>query len=292
MTTADMHSTTALVAHQGPSGPAYQFDGRWVRVYLRADGEPVFDARDVARELGYSEPAALTRRLDPDEKGLHSAQTLGGAQEVSIVTEPGLYRVIASRRQVTTLGVAMSDRVQRFQRWVFHEVLPSIRKTGGYGAPAAPTMPAMVEVLKNPAVMMEVLGYYASDNLRLTGVVERQAQVIAETEPKAEAFDALMNAEGLLTLSNAGRAVGAPHDPWFAWLRETYLLHEGGALMPKAPFRKLDVFAIRTREVGGMILPQTYVTPRGLDYLRGRWDKGPGALARYVASQGQQALDL
>ncbi|MEE7475897.1 phage antirepressor [Methylobacterium hispanicum] len=292
---ADTHSTTlpALVAHEGPAGPAFRFDGRWLRVYIREDGEPVFDARDVYRELGYSEAAALTRRLDPDEKGLHSVQTPGGMQEVSVVTEPGLYRAIASRRQVTSLGVALSDRVQRFQRWVFHEVLPTIRKTGSYGRPAAPSMPAMVEFLKNPSAVMEVLGHYASDNMRLAGVVERQAEALAVAEPKVEAFDALMAAEGLLTLSNAGRAIGADHEPWFKWLREVYLFHEGGALMPRAQFRKMNVFEIRTREVGGIILPQTYVTPRGLEFLRRRWADKVATDARVaLVVRAQATLDL
>lgn len=82
--------------------------------------------RDVCRVLGMSNPAMVAGRLDEDEKGVSQIYTPGGTQEITIVNEPGLYAVILR-----------SDKpeAKAFKRWVTHDVLPSIRKTGAYGVP-------------------------------------------------------------------------------------------------------------------------------------------------------------
>ena len=63
------------------------------------------------------------RFLDDDEKGVHTVRTLGGNQELMVVNEPGLYHLTFKSRK---------PEANAFRRWVFHEVLPSIRKTGSY----------------------------------------------------------------------------------------------------------------------------------------------------------------
>ena len=68
-----------------------------------------------------------TERLDNDEKGVSSIDTPGGKQEMSIVNEPGLYTLVLGSRK---------PEAKAFKRWVTHEVIPSIRKTGGYNLPA------------------------------------------------------------------------------------------------------------------------------------------------------------
>lgn len=84
-------------------------------------GEPWFVAADVCRALGIDR--TQTRRLDEDEKGVYSAQTPGGHQDMSIVNEFGLYALVLSSRK---------PEAKAFKRWITHEVIPSIRKTGGY----------------------------------------------------------------------------------------------------------------------------------------------------------------
>lgn len=98
------------------------FDTLPVRAVLR-DGEPWFVAADLAAVLDYSETAAMTRHLDDDEKGLSTVQTLGGPQEMTIISESGLYAAILKSRK---------PEARQFRRWVTGEVLPSIRKTGSY----------------------------------------------------------------------------------------------------------------------------------------------------------------
>lgn len=98
------------------------FEGLPVRVIVK-DGDPWWVASDVCRVLALEHTARALARLDPDEKGVRTAQTLGGAQQVSIVSESGLYNLIFASRK---------PEARRFRKWVTSEVLPAIRKTGSY----------------------------------------------------------------------------------------------------------------------------------------------------------------
>lgn len=109
----------------------FDFEGRQVRVVTDARGEPRFIAADVLSALTLDRKAL--ERLDDDEKGVNSVHTLGGAQEMNVVTEPGLYALVLGSRK---------PEARRFKRWVTHEVLPAIRKTGAYAASALAALPA------------------------------------------------------------------------------------------------------------------------------------------------------
>ncbi|WP_295539206.1 Bro-N domain-containing protein [uncultured Pseudacidovorax sp.] len=106
----------------------YTFEGRSITVITDEAGEPWFIAKEVADVLGYSEASAMTRYLDEDEKGLSDWQTPGGRQRVITVNESGLYSAILRSER---------PEAKPFKRWVTHDVLPSIRKTGGYATPNA-----------------------------------------------------------------------------------------------------------------------------------------------------------
>lgn len=95
-----------------------------VRTVLR-DGEPWFVAADVCRALGIENSRDAVSRLDEDEKGVAIADTLGGKQEMQVVSEPGMYSLIFASRK---------PEAKAFKRWVTHEVLPQIRKKGFYSA--------------------------------------------------------------------------------------------------------------------------------------------------------------
>jgi prophage antirepressor-like protein len=88
------------------------------------NGEPWFVLADVCRELEVGNPSQAASTLDDDEKGIITGDTLGGAQKMVIVNESGLYSLILRSRK---------PAAKRFKKWVTKEVLPSIRKTGGYG---------------------------------------------------------------------------------------------------------------------------------------------------------------
>lgn len=87
------------------------------------DGDPWFVAVDVCRALEVGNSRQAVARLDDDEKGVISTDTLGGRQDVSIINEPGLYTLVLGSRK---------PEAKAFKRWITHEVLPSIRKTGAY----------------------------------------------------------------------------------------------------------------------------------------------------------------
>ncbi len=93
-----------------------------VRVVMK-DGDPWFVLKDICAILGIKNPGDVYTRLDEDEKGFDSIDTLGGVQKLNTVNESGLYSVIMGSR---------SPKAKPFQKWVTGKVLPSIRKTGAY----------------------------------------------------------------------------------------------------------------------------------------------------------------
>lgn len=101
----------------------FQFQDSPVRTILR-DGEPWFVAVDVCKALDYKNSRdAVATHLDPDEKGVANGDTLGGSQSLSIINESGLYALVLRSRK---------PEARKFAKWVTSEVLPTIRKTGGY----------------------------------------------------------------------------------------------------------------------------------------------------------------
>lgn len=107
------------------------FENQLVRVITR-EGEPWFVATDVAAILGYGLATDLTRNLDNDEKDMHILHTLGGNQDMTIISESGLYNAIFKSRRA---------EAKAFRRWVTGTVLPTIRQTGSfaYSANVSPT---------------------------------------------------------------------------------------------------------------------------------------------------------
>lgn len=110
------------------SHAVFAFHDHSVRVIMR-DGDPWFVAKDVCDALAYSNSrGALADHLDHDEKGVANADTPGGQQQMQIINESGLYALVLRSRK---------PEARKFAKWVTGEVLPTIRKTGGYAKPAA-----------------------------------------------------------------------------------------------------------------------------------------------------------
>ena len=119
------------------------------------DGEPWFVAADVCRALEIKNSRDVVARLDEDEKGVVLIDTLGGKQEMTTVSESGLYSLVLGSRK---------PEARAFKRWITHEVIPSIRKTGAYGKPMS-----QLEIVK-----------YSLDKL-----IEQERQVQAIKEEQA-----------------------------------------------------------------------------------------------------------
>ena len=92
-------------------------------------------APGLARGLGHRDAANMLASVPDDEKGYAPVSTPGGEQTVYYVTEPGLYRVMGQRQASRIKNKETRGKVDRFQRWIFHEVLPSLRKNGRYELP-------------------------------------------------------------------------------------------------------------------------------------------------------------
>lgn len=100
----------------------FQFDSHPVRTLL-IDDQPWFVASDICEALAIVNSRRALSRLDDDEKGVHSMNTLGGTQSLSILNESGLYSLILTSRK---------PEAKRFKKWVTAEVLPAIRKHGHF----------------------------------------------------------------------------------------------------------------------------------------------------------------
>ena len=105
---------------------------------IQKNGEPWFVGKDVYRVFGETNRNRAMQALDEDEKGYTQIETPGGAQRMAIVNEAGLYHLLFAMqpemaRDVTDEYItARQAQLKAFKRWVTHEVLPSIRKTGSY----------------------------------------------------------------------------------------------------------------------------------------------------------------
>jgi prophage antirepressor-like protein len=86
----------------------------------------------LARALGFPDASRMVRNLPTDEKGRTLESTPGGPQETYFVTEPGFYHIVGQRQPGRIKDPTARAQVERFQRWVHHEVLPSIRRHGRY----------------------------------------------------------------------------------------------------------------------------------------------------------------
>lgn len=161
-----------------------------VRTIIR-DGEPWFVAADVCRALDVDSTA--TRRLDDDEKGLHSTQTLGGEQNMTIVNEPGLYSLVLSSRK---------PEAKAFKRWITHDVIPAIRRHGMY---------AIDDIIANPDLGIAALQALKEEREKrqaLESTVAVQSQQIAELAPKASYYDIVLNCKDLMSISKIAKDYG------------------------------------------------------------------------------------
>lgn len=201
----------------------FEFEGNKVRAL--ADGDEVmFVASDIAKILGYRDAEKLTRTLDDEEKGTRPIGTHGGTQTMTVISEPGLYKSIL-QRQIGRMEVEVTrEFVKRFQRWVTHEVLPSIRKTGGY-------IPTSESDSDEDIMARAVLVAQKTIKQKNQQIIEQQTR-IDELQPKASAWDNFVDIDDALSvrdsaklLSNLGRTVGQTE--LFEWLdRHDWIFRE------------------------------------------------------------------
>ena len=123
---------------------------------LLIDGEPWFVAADVCAALELGNVTRAVGGLDDDEKGLHTVKTPGGDQQLNVISESGLYSLILRSRK---------PEARPFKRWVTHDVLPALRKTGTYTVPEA--LPARREREADKPAVLRVEQYRAKRDREL-----------------------------------------------------------------------------------------------------------------------------
>ena len=204
-----------------------------IRVVRDEDGEPWFVAKDVLDVLDLDKTAL--RKLDEDEKGVDSIHTPGGEQQMTIVTEPGFYKLVMRSRK---------PEAKAFQRWVTHEVLPALRRDGGY----------MVARDETPEQTM------ARAVLLAQATIDRQKSRIAgleaeneEMRPKALFADAVAASDGTCLIGEFAKmlrqnGVDIGQNRLFAMLREDGYLGKVGQNRNVPTQRSMELGLFRIKE--------------------------------------------
>lgn len=156
---------------------------------LVIDNEPWFVGKDVAAALGYRDTSdALKKHVDNDDKLTRRFADSGQNREMYIINESGLYSLILSSKL---------ESAKHFKRWVTSEVLPAIRKTGGYQLPEI-SYPQSLRLLADEI----------EKNKKLELENNIQAQQINEMKPKADYCDKILSSKSLLTITQIAKDYG------------------------------------------------------------------------------------
>ena len=159
---------------------------------IEINNKPYFCGSDVAKALGYAIPS---KAINTHCKGVSKMEvpTKGGVQEMLFISEGDVYRLIAKSKLPSA---------EKFESWVFDEVLPSIRKHGTY---------ATDELLNNPDLFISVLQDLKKEReekAKLEGENKIQKQIIGELQPKANYTDVILNNKGLVTITQIAKDYG------------------------------------------------------------------------------------
>lgn len=255
----------------------FMFDTVHVRVLRAEDDEPLFVAADVARALGYRDAANMVRRLDGDDRGTRSVSTPGGDQDMTVITEAGLY---------TAILASQVDGARRFKRWVTHEVLPEIRRTGRYSQ--LPAQPATLPSKK------ELAQWVVEAETR----AELAEAKVAELEPPASAWNELADATGDYSVSHAAKvlsrdaAIDTGERRLFKFMQGIdWIYRRDGHWCAKQSQITLGRLVEKVgkrywhegREEWVVPTPTVRITPKGLQELHRRLGGGSAQLALAVA---------
>lgn len=221
------------------------FDSQEVRFI---EGKPV--ANDVATVLGYADPqATISKKVFKKNKGVAKMETPGGIQSVMVLEEAGIYQLIFSSKL---------ESAQRFQQWVFEEVLPSIRKTGAYTIQH-----------KIPQTYAEALleaGRLALENEKLSAKIEQDAPLVAFAESVQASDDSI-------EFNDFAKAIGTGRTRLFRLMRELDVIMKNTTL-PYQRWIDAGYFEV-SQEVtpDGKLRPFALVTGKGQIWLKQKIDR-------------------
>ncbi len=179
----------------------FEYSGHAVRV-VEAAGVPYFVGRDVAEVLGYNNSRdALRKHVDEEDKGVASCDTPGGVQQLTVISESGLYSLVLRSHLPSA---------RTFKHWVTSEVLPSVRKLGAYATPVT-----IEKVIADPdfgITLLQELKAERNKNASLETTIAVQSQQIAEMKPKVGYYDLVLRSPSLVKTSVIAKdyGMGAP----------------------------------------------------------------------------------
>ena len=216
---------------------------------LQLNDEPWFVASDVCKALDMTNTTMALDRLDDDEKSKFNLGLSGG--ETNCVNEYGLYSLILGSRK---------REAKEFKRWITHEVIPQIRKTGGYNLPQ--TLP---EALRAYALEIEAKEKLAAENKLL---IEKNA----ELEPKGIFFDAVTQSDATTSMADVVKILdmGVGRNKLFSILRDRKILQPDNKPYQKyidAGYFKL-VEEKYNKGDGTGIYYKTVAKQKGIDFIR------------------------
>ena len=230
---------------------------------INENGAVLFCGSDVARALGYTNPSkALTDHCKGTVKRYPITDTLGRSQEAIFIPESDLYRLIFRSKLPSA---------ERFTDWVTTEVLPSIRKNGGYIAQQETLSP---EELMAKALMVAQ-----------QTIAEREARINAQAaeisvltvdkqimQPKAEYFDDLVDRNLLTNFTEAAKQIGVKRKALIGFMVDHGYLYRDkkGNLLPYANKKSDGLFDVKqsTNQKTGWAGCQTLLTPKGVETFR------------------------
>ena len=215
---------------------------------MEKDGEFFFIGKEVAEKLGYARGRkAVLDHVDAEDRDEVPFQdAIGRMQKTSIINESGLYSLILSSKL---------PQAKDFKRWVTTEVLPSIRKNGGY--------------IKNQEKMSneEIL---ANAVILANNLIAEKEKIIEDLEPKAKYFDELVNNHLLTNFRNTAKELHIPQKAFIQFLIDQNLIYRDkkNRLLPYAKNNK-GYFEVKEwcKEGSEAVGIQTFVTPKGRNYL-------------------------
>lgn len=191
-----------------------------VRTLEGANGEVLFCGTDIAKALGYSNPSkaisdhckqgGITKRYTP---------TTSGEQLMPYITEGNVYRLIARSKL---------PEAEKFEHWVFDEVLPSIRKHGAYM-----TDDALHRAITEPDFLIQLATELKEEQEKrraLESTVAVQSQQITELQPKASYYDVVLNSKDLLSIGKIAKDFGKSAVWLNKWLHEQGVQYKQGEI--------------------------------------------------------------
>lgn len=238
----------------------FNFDGADFRVIIR-DGQPWFVAKDVLGVLDLNNVTNALRNLDEDERGLQILNTLGGPQEMTVITESGLYALIMRSNK---------PEARRFRKWVTSEVLPTIRKHGAYATPQT-----IENIISDPGNAIRLLQALKEEQER-SAALRKQAEIDA---PKALFADAVSASDTCILVGELAKilrqnGVKIGQNRLFEQMRnDGWLMKSGDSRnMPTQKAMEMALFEIKERTIQNpdgsvRITKTTKITGKGQIYL-------------------------